>query len=292
MRHTLFAGLLAAALSATLAMAQQGPSAPFVTHQISPTVYWVEGGGGNVGVILGNQGVILVDTKTTPAGGKQLLDDVAKITSKPVTTVILTHSDMDHIGGLPAFPRGLTIIAQENDKKEQEAAIAQGGRNAPSPDNLPNKLVADKEDLTIDGVKLELRHWAPAHTTGDLVVYLPGQKILFTGDIITNRARPLLHAEKGGTSEGWIATAKGILTLGAVTFVPGHGDVMNKQAVEQKLHDAEAERDQIKQLVAQGKSLEQVEAAVGDPAPSAAPAGNGPHFASYSEIVYDELTKK
>src|ERR1700739_2112238 len=106
----------------------QGPApTPFTTHQIKPNVYWVEGGGGNSGVIVGDKGVIVVDAKTTPAGGKELLEQIAKITPKPVTTVILTHSDGDHVNGLAAFPAGITIIAHENNKKEQEKALEAGG---------------------------------------------------------------------------------------------------------------------------------------------------------------------
>src|SRR5271167_150629 len=100
---------------ATVASAQQ-PAAPFVTKQLAPNVYWVNGGGGNSGIIVGDKGVIVIDAKTTADGGKQLLDEIAKVTPKPVTTVILTHSDGDHVNGLAAFPAGLTIIAQEMNK--------------------------------------------------------------------------------------------------------------------------------------------------------------------------------
>ena len=206
---------LAAVLGAlaTLGFAQGPAPAPFITHQLKPNVYWVEGGGGNSGVIVGDKGVIVVDAKTTPAGGKELLDDIAKITPKPVTTVILTHSDGDHVNGLASFPAGITIIAHENNKKEQEAALAAGGRGAPPAGHLPTQVVSkNKENLKIDGVKLEVLHWAPAHTSGDLVVYLPAEKIVFTGDIIaTQMPDPLIHLEKNGSSEGWITTAKGIV---------------------------------------------------------------------------------
>jgi glyoxylase-like metal-dependent hydrolase (beta-lactamase superfamily II) len=165
----------------------------------------VEGGGGHSGVIVGDNGVIVVDAKTTPAGGKELLEDIAKITSKPVKTVILTHSDPDHVNGLASFPTGLTIIAQENNKKEQEAAISKGVYFAPPADHLPTKLVKDKADLTIDGIKLQLRHWAPAHTSGDLVVFVPAEKILFAGDLLTENSYPLIHLDKNGSSDGWIS---------------------------------------------------------------------------------------
>src|ERR1700710_1261256 len=105
------------------AIAQQPAAAPFVTHQLKPNVYWIEGGGGNSTVIVGTNGVVVVDAKTTKPGGQELLDDIAKITPKPVTTVILSLSDGDHVNGLVAFPAGVKVIAQENNKKEQETAL-------------------------------------------------------------------------------------------------------------------------------------------------------------------------
>src|SRR5262249_26322162 len=154
---------------------------------------------------------------TTPAGGKELLEAIAKITPKPVTTVILTHSDGDHVNGLASFPAGITIIAHEGNKKEQEAALARGGRGAPPSDHLPTQVITkNKENLKINGAKFELLHWAPAHTSGDLVVFLPSEKIVFTGDIIaTQLPDPLIHAEKNGSSEGWVTTTKGMVALKA-----------------------------------------------------------------------------
>jgi glyoxylase-like metal-dependent hydrolase (beta-lactamase superfamily II) len=278
---------------APLAGAQQ-PAAPFVVHQLSPAVYWVEGGGGNSGVVVGDTGVIVIDAKTSAAGGKELLDDIAKITPKPVTTVILTHSDGDHVNGLAAFPAGVKVIAHENNKKEQETALAAGGRGAPPADRLPSQVVSkEKESLTIDGVKLELYHWAPAHTSGDLVVYLPATRVVFTGDIIAMQLPdPLIHLEKNGSSEGWIATTKGIVALNSDQFVPGHGDLQPKASIEKRLAGAEAKRAKIKELVAQGKTLDEVKAAVDPPAAAPAAGGRGPGFASYTTVVYQELTKK
>jgi cyclase len=277
-----------------LALAQAPPAAPFVTHELKPNVYWIEGGGGNSGVIVGDKGVIVVDAKTTPAGGKELLDDIAKITPKPVTTVILTHSDGDHVNGLASFPAGIRIIAHENNKKEQETALAAGGRGAPPADHLPTQVVTkNKESLKIDGVKLELLHWAPAHTSGDLVVYLPSEKVVFTGDIIAAQLPdPLIHLEKHGSSEGWISTAKGIVALNADQFVPGHGNVQTKDDIKKRLTDAEAKRAKIKDLVAQGKSLEEIRSAVGDQPPAQGRGGRGPGFPTFTEVVYRELTNK
>jgi glyoxylase-like metal-dependent hydrolase (beta-lactamase superfamily II) len=262
------------------------PATPFVIHQLKPNIYWIEGGGGNSTIIVGTNGVIVVDAKTTKAGGQELLDDVAKITPKSVTTVILTHSDGDHVNGLAAFPAGVKVIAHENNKKEQETALAAGGRGAPPADHLPTQVITkQKETLTIEGEKVELYHWAPAHTSGDLIVYLPTQKIVATGDIIsTGNPYPRIHDEKNGSTEGWITTAKGIVSLNADTFIPGHGNIQTKADIEKRIADAQARRNQVKDMVAQGKSLDEIRAALGD--------NDKLTYKSWTEVCYEELSKK
>jgi glyoxylase-like metal-dependent hydrolase (beta-lactamase superfamily II) len=178
------------------------------------------------------------------------------------------------------------VIAQENNKKEQETALAAGGQGAPPADHQPTQVITkQKETLTIEGEKLELYHWAPAHTSGDLIVYLPTQKIVVTGDIIaTNNPYPRIHDEKHGSTEGWIASAKGIITLDADTYVPGHGNIQTKADIQKRLADAIARRDQIKTMVAQGKSLDQIKAALGD--------NDKLNYKSWTQVCYEELTKK
>ncbi len=284
-----------AAIAAAGALLAQGPPAQNLTpHQLKPNVYWLEGGGGNTGVIVGTNGVIIVDAKTTPAAGKMIIEEVAKITPKPITHVIETHSDGDHVNGLASFPTGLTIIAQENNKKEQEAALKAGGRGAPPADHLPNRLVTkEKETMTIDGEKVELYHWAPAHTSGDLVIYLPAEKIVFTGDIVAaNRPDPIIHAEKGGNTEGWIKTMQGIAKINAVDFVPGHGDVQTKAQIEDRLKTTAERRDKIIAMIKEGKSLDEIRTAMGEAPPPARGAGRGgPSFPSLTETVFKENKK-
>jgi cyclase len=278
----------AALATLTAAAFAQGPqpATPFVTHQLKPYIYWIEGGGGNSTVIVGDKGVIVVDAKTTKPGGQELLDDIAKITPKPVTTVILTHSDGDHVNGLVAFPAGVKVIAHENNKKEQEAALAAGGRGAPPADHQPTQVTTkQKETVTTEGVKLELYHWASAHTSGDLIVYLPNEKIVSTGDIIAvANPYPRIHDEKNGSTEGWITTAKGIASLDADTFIPGHGNIQTKADIQKRIADAEARRAQVKELAAQGKSLDDIKAAVGDT--------DKLNYKSWTQVCYEEMTKK
>jgi cyclase len=301
-------GLAAAACLGVSAMAQQPPQPqPITMKQLKPDVWAAIGGaGGNSTIIIGKTSVIVVDAKQTEAGAKDLLAEIAKITPKPVTTVFLTHSDGDHVNGLVAYPAGVKIIAHENNKKELEAALAAGGRGAPPPDRLPSQVVTkEKEAMTIDGVKLELYHWAPAHTSGDLVVYLPAQRIVATGDVIvTNRAddNPNIHAEKNGSTAGWLTNVKGLVGLNAETYIPGHGDLLTKADVQRKLTATTERRAKIAAMVKDGKSLEEIKAALPDaPAPGAparagTPAGGrqggGPPPVTYVDIAYAELTKK
>jgi cyclase len=277
---------------ASVAMAQQQP-APLKVANIRGNVYWTQGGaGGNTGIIVGSTGVIVVDTKTTVDSSKQVQAEIAKITPKRVDTIILTHSDADHVNGLAGFPLGLTIIAQENCKKEMESSA--GSRNPAPQDHLPTKTIANDETMTLDGVRVRLLHWAPAHTSGDLVVYLPDQKIVFGGDLlVTNRPDTLIHVEKHGSAAGWLESVQGILKLDADTFVTGHGDLMTKDDVRKKLAFIQGQWDKVKAMVADGKSLDEVKTAMGistaPPVPNA--QGNMP-APTLLEIMYNEIKKK
>jgi glyoxylase-like metal-dependent hydrolase (beta-lactamase superfamily II) len=286
MLKILLSGLAVAALGPSAFVgAQQIPNQSFKVHQLTPTIYWIEGGGGNSGVVVGDKGVIVIDAKMTPSDGKQLLDRVATITPKPVTTVILTHRDLDHIGGLPAFPKGIDIIAHQVDSGF-EAPVPTFMKEKPTIVPPTRVLTENKVELIIDGVTLDLLHWAPAHTSGDTVVYVPAQKVVFAGDILdAGFAAGHIHFDQHGSSAGWIATVKGMVDLDADRYLPGHGDVEDKRAVKMHLDTAETERAQVQKMVAEGKSLDEIRTAIGDP-----PGGKGPGNDSFATVVYRETT--
>jgi glyoxylase-like metal-dependent hydrolase (beta-lactamase superfamily II) len=188
----------------------------------------------------------------------------------------------------------LTIIAHENNKKEQDAALVKGGPGAPPADHQPTQVVTKtKEAFTIDGEKVELYHWAPAHTSGDLVVFLPTERIVFGGDLIPVQGPdPVIHENKSGSSEGWIKTMQGVVKLNADQIVPGHGVVQTRAAVEARLKAVEEKRAKIVAMVKEGKSLNEIKAAVDDNSPSPAGGERRPaNFASFSEVVYNEVKK-
>ncbi len=308
-----FVVVVLAGLVVPVMLAQQ-PAAALTMKQLKPNVWAGLGGsGGNSTIIVGQTGVIVVDAKQTEQGAKDLLAEIAKITPKPVKTVVFTHSDGDHVNGIVAYPAGVTIIAHENNKKELDKALAAGGRGAPPADRLPNRLVTkEKEATTIDGVKIEFYHFAPAHTSGDLMVFLPDEKIVSTGDVVvSNRAddNPNIHFEKDGSTEGWLTNVKGLIGLNAETYITGHGDLLTKADLQRKYDATLARRNKIAAMVKEGKSLDEIKAALPDaPAPGAAPrataappAGGAPPAAArgggnaaktFVETAYTEITKK
>jgi cyclase len=268
---------------------------PLKVTKIGENLYLAKGGRGgndaNVGFAVGQSGVIFVDSKNSPESEKDVLDEIAKITPKPVNTAIILHSD--HEKGVTALPAGLTIIAQENTKKEMEVSTA---RDAVPREYFPTKTIAKDETMTIDGVRVRLLHWAPAHTGGDLTAYFPAQKVVFAGDLLVTDF-PLtgtqIHPELHGSVAGWIESVKQMLALDADTYVSGHGDLFTRNDVRTKLTLMQDKWDKMKALVAQGKSLDEVKTALGESTPP--PQRNAeriPPPSVTSEVIYNEMTKK
>jgi glyoxylase-like metal-dependent hydrolase (beta-lactamase superfamily II) len=279
------------------ALAGDVKTEPLKLHKLTPNVYWVEGGGGNSGIVVGNRGVILIDAKGTEDIAKELLQVVANLTPKPVTTAIFTHSDEDHIGGLQGLPSGIEVLEHRDNWAEQAAALSdKNSTDARSDRGRTPVLIAGSEERMIDGVKLELLHWGPAHTRGDLVVYIPGEYVVFTGDIFILNVAPVLfpmvHDDKAGSAAGWIATARGIMALDASVFVPGHGDPQPKAPLEKLVTAADAKRAEITRLFDAGTSIQDIKIALGDQLPGDSSAPPWHHPATYTEIVYDELRKR
>ena len=161
-------------------------------------------------------------------------------------------------------------------------------------DRLPTKTYDKTDELTIDGVHIRLYHWAPGHTSGDTIVYLPDEKVVFGGDLlVTNRPDTTIHMEKNGSAAGWIKNAKGMLGLDADMYLTGHGEVMTKADVQKKLDFIQDKYDKIKAMVAQGKSLDEVKTSFGEPTAAPPPNPNGaPPAATLTEVIYKEASKK
>ncbi len=279
--------LLAGAGALAAPAAAQFKPATLTVHPVRAGAYWLGGGIANSGFVVGDKGVVVIDTQFNTGDARTALAEIAKITPKPVSAVIVSHGDPDHIGGLLAYPSDATVIEHEATPPYVLAAAKDAAHGGPFgaayvelAKHAPTRTIGSTETLMLDGVRMTLLHVASAHTGGDLVVFLPAQKTVYAGDILLTTQRfPVIHF--GGSSLGWIATMKAMLALNADTYVPGHGAVEPKAQVVARLHDVEQTRDAIKTMVRDGKPLADVQAAFPEqPSP----------FPTFVETIYQELT--
>lgn len=292
------AALGAATISATHAQGQtQNPPTLTVNTITAGRLYWIGGGGGNSGVLIGRDGVVVIDAKTTPAAARAMIAEIAKLTPKPITHVIVTHSDGDHVNGLPGFPAGVKIIAHVNAKFEllavpiYAAVEIDGGRCLPPADHLPNSLVfGSGATAVIAGERLRFHHFGPAHTNGDLVVEIPSESIAFTGDLITSTV--LVHPEKTGSLEGWFTNAEALLRLPVNHYVGGHATTMDtKGSLRTRMAGYQVTRDKVDALIGQGRTLPEIKVVMGDPPKD--PSGcRGIPYPSLAWIQYHERTSR
>jgi glyoxylase-like metal-dependent hydrolase (beta-lactamase superfamily II) len=268
------------------------PDAPLNLHALGGGIYWVSGGISNTGFVVGSTGVIAIDAQMFVPATRRVMAQIADITLDPVNVVILTHSDPDHINGLPGYPAGAKVIAQEQVKAEMEGALDRPPPGITPPPAevkayLPSELVRSRKIDEIDGVRIELLHVAPAHTDGDLMIFLPRQRIVFAGDILTPAvgSYPVIHLEKRGSSAGWIRSVKAMLALDAAVFVSGHGAVLTREEVKARLAATEQRRAEIAALIRKGRTLDQIRAQFRD----ARAPGIAARFPTFIETTYQEL---
>lgn len=193
--------------------------------------WWIN----NTGFITGPQGVFSVDACSTERRTRAYLDAIGAVSTAPVRTLVNTHHHGDHTFGNALFPTA-TIVAHEKARAE---SIAFGpARELPwwdSPDwgtlplEPPFLTFTDEVALHAGGTRITVRHvGTPAHTTNDVLVWLPEQSVLFCGDLVFNGGTPFLLM---GSVAGAVDVLENVvLPLGARTVVPGHGPVFNGTA--------------------------------------------------------------
>lgn len=224
--------------------APPAPSASAIEAvQLKKNLYLLRGGGrtvqiggvnvpnaGNSLAFITASGVVLVDTKV-PGWGKPLIDKIKEITDKPVTTVINTHTHMDHVSGNVEFPAGVQIVAQENTASLMaEMRPVTGG---PSQRNLfkenegrglPTRTFKDQMTIGSGDDRVELHWFGPAHTGGDAWVVFPSARVVHAGDVFAYKAVPPLDVNNGASGVGYPRTlARAVAALGDIDVViTGH----------------------------------------------------------------------
>jgi glyoxylase-like metal-dependent hydrolase (beta-lactamase superfamily II) len=298
-RLRILAGMIALAVCAALPAAGQNPPAqkkppapaPLVVQPISGGLSLVKGGSGaNTAFYVTPQEVFVIDAKMSAESAAAMLAEIAKVTSAPVTTLIITHSDGDHVNGLPGFPKGLHILAHKNCR----ADIAAAAETQPElKDYIPDKAY-DQPRLTLraGAQAIELAYFGPAHTSGDTVVIFPEEKAVFVGDLLFTGRDPLVHRHKNGNSFGYVKTLESLLALTppVETFLSGHADPLGRADVEAVRASMADKQAKVKALIDEGKSLEDVKKAFGIEDRPAGPGGR--RFLSLVETIYLELTEK
>ncbi len=249
-------------------------------------LYQVGGGVGNAFFFVGPDEVLVIDAKISAEAARQMLAEIKKIAPHPVRRVVLTHSDGDHVNGLAGFPPHLQIIAHTNARQDMVKANAAGATKLP----LPNETLSKDLTLWLGDTEVRLLYFGPAHTNGDIVVYIPSEKAAIVGDLVFVGRDPLIHASRHGSSFGLVSVLKSLIPSNADVFLSGHADGVDKKAVEDLVAKVEQKQAEVKALVQQGKTLAEVKQALGDAEQPARPGGR--RWPSLIEIIYQELTEK
>lgn len=189
----------------------------------------------NSAFLTGRDGVVLVDTTSTESRSRALLDAVRSVTDAPVRTLVNTHHHGDHSHGNWLLPEA-TIIGQDRCREEMVSAGLLGTLLFPDVDwgriEVTPPFVTFSSALTvwIDELEVRLLHFGtPAHTTNDVVAWIPSLELLLAGDLVFNGGCPLAMQ---GSVAGWLATLVSLRSLGAARLVPGHGPVCEPDVLD------------------------------------------------------------
>lgn len=255
-------------------------------------------GATNSGFIVTNEGIVVIDTQGSKDLAILLKKKMQEITDKPVIYVINTHYHGDHTFGNQYFKEAKEIISHENTKKNLVEKDSQHreqfkklfGENALEGFELtlPTKTFKDTLTLWAGGKTLELAYLGRGHTDGDIIVYLPIERIMFGGDLLYKDRLPWLG---DAYASEWIETLDKLKHFDAVIHIPGHGDIGNiamLQNLQQYLMDLQLE---VKKYIEKGKTLDEMKKEI-----------NLPKYTNWlkykewlpvnAEKVYKEFTEK
>jgi glyoxylase-like metal-dependent hydrolase (beta-lactamase superfamily II) len=215
-----------------------------VPIKVTERVYYVQGQPGiasaanegynsNAGFVITGDGVVVIDALGTPALGEALLKAIRTVTPKPVKLVILTHYHADHFYGLqPIKQAGAAIWAHRAaleylDGGEGQRRLEQRARDLFPWVDADTPLI--RADLWLDGdtsfkqggVKFDIHHFGPAHSPEDLVIVVPGERVMFSGDILFTGRIPFVGE---ADSKAWLERIDRLIALGPTLMVTGHGE--------------------------------------------------------------------
>jgi len=252
--------LIASAIACGTAAAQDAEIS-WKSTEVAPGIYMLEGQGGfpggNLGLLTGDDGVVLIDDGLANFSAMTVAS-VEEITGEPVNFLINTHAHGDHAGGNPALhQQGAIIVAHDN---LRQALVADEQFDQAG---LPELTFNDSVTFHLNGHTAYVFHIANAHTDGDAAIHFTDVNVIHTGDVMFNGMFPFIDLGGGGSVDGFIAGQQKLLSIAddETQIIPGHGPLANKadlQAAVDMLIDAQG---LVKALVDDGQSLEEVQEA-------------------------------
>ena len=260
-----------AAALASLILAPVSPRAQMddVAIEVQPIragIYMLTGRGGNIGLSVGEDATFIVDDQFAPLTDK-IVAAIAEVSDRPVDYVLNTHWHYDHTGGNENFgKRGALIMAHDNVHTRMQAGqtLGSGRVVAPAPRvALPIVTFNDTLTLRINGQTIRGMHIEAAHTDGDTLVHFREANVLHMGDTYFNGMYPFIDRSSGGHIDGLIRAAATALALcnDDTRIIPGHGPLATRAELK-RYHDMLlAIRRRVAALLAEGKSLEAIQAA-------------------------------
>lgn len=199
--------------------------------------------------VVGNDGVLIADGQSNPANTQQLLDAIAKVTPKPVKWYIVASDHGDHTAGNSVLPKDITYVVTPASKAAMERM-----KNAVVP---PVAMSGERQSIDVGGIEVQAIFAGRAHTGGDLLVYLPKQKILFMSEAYLNRVFP---AMRSAYPSEWVAVIDKALAMDVDLYVPGHGFIEERKAAREELVEYQKAMryviDEVKRLHKLGLSAE------------------------------------
>jgi cyclase len=229
--------LFAVAALAAIGVAQQRDfsKVEVKAEKVGGNVYMLTGAGGNIGVSIGNDGVVMVDDQFLPLAPK-IEAAIKGLTDKPVRFVLNTHWHFDHVGGNEALGELATIVAHDNVRTRLAAGHPNllGNKIDPAPKvALPVITFGQSLTLHLNGEEVRALHYPKGHTDGDSVIYFSKSNVVHMGDDFVTYGLPFVDVASGGSVRGLVDNVeKAMASLpNDVKVIPGHGPVSTKADV-------------------------------------------------------------
>jgi glyoxylase-like metal-dependent hydrolase (beta-lactamase superfamily II) len=242
-------------------------SAEIAVHRLRRNVTVLQGSGGNIAVLTGDDGKLLIDAGIA-VSRPQITAALASLGAEPIRHLINTHWHFDHADGNAwIHAAGATILAHENTRNRLLATqyVEDWKTDFPPPVSgaIPTDVFADARTVHLNDTTIALKYYGPAHTDCDISVFFTEADVLHTGDIFWNGFYPFIDYSTGGSIDGTIRAADASLAVATDTtiIVPGHGTIGDKAQLNVYRDMLVAIRDNVAALKKQGRTLDDIVAA-------------------------------